>query len=195
MLPTFDPTIPAGQPQTVIVGRWPTNANKCTFDAAGNPRQTERDSFDYLQNAQRDLFTGPQRTPPLPDIEDNKLYFELDLVVPFQAGNATTHQQQRGFSWGGQHIIPNTGNKCVGSEWDIARVQKIVNLPNYSLISGQRQFLPNQGVVLVEVFWQHSLLLRNPVFNPVYTILGNQTTLSVWSMFPVPAVEPRIRYQ
>jgi hypothetical protein len=65
----------------------------------------------------------------------------------------------------------------------------------------QRSTLPSEGLILVEMFWQHSLLLRNPVFNPVFNILndpnnpnGGGTVISVWAAFPLPTTEPRIKY-
>lgn len=59
----------------------------------------------------------------------------------------------------------------------------------------QREFLSNQGLVLVEIYWQHQLLLDIPVFSPIYNALNDQqTTIYVWSAFPAPAVTPEIRY-
>jgi hypothetical protein len=83
---------------------------------------------------------------------------------------------------------------CYGSEWTVAEVEQLINLPNFSLTAPQRQTLPSQGMVLVEIFWQHNLLLQNPVFNPVFNALGTNTMISVWAAFPVPAAEPRIRF-
>jgi hypothetical protein len=83
-----------------------------------------------------------------------------------------------------------------------------VNLPNFNMQvevpgsnpndaqreAGTRSVLPSQGIVLVELFWQHQMLLQLPVFNPVYDILGGtgSTTISVWAAFPLPSVEPFI---
>lgn len=58
-----------------------------------------------------------------------------------------------------------------------------------------RAYFPNQGIVLVEVFWQHRLLLDIPVFSPVYNALGSdRTTIRVWSAFPAPSVTPNLKY-
>jgi hypothetical protein len=197
---TFDATVPSNYAQTVVVGRWPKNTNQCTYDVSGNPKQLERNPFDYLQNGKRDFITGDKRNPPLPATTDNILYYELSDFTPFKAGTASTYQGQRGYAWTGAHIVSGTGNKCVGSEWNLDRIQKLFNVPNYvgldpAKAQEQRQFLASQGVVLVEMFWKHELLLKNPVFNPVFIAMGNNTTLSVWAMFPVPAVEPRITFQ
>lgn len=166
------------QPQVVVVGRYPTNANECSNDGTDNAR----DPFDYIVNNSRDyilLDTGK------PDTSNNRIYFELD-------GADTTAESQRGWSFLGQHAI--AGTNCIGSEWTINEVEQFINLANYSLNDAQRGTLPSQGMILVEVFWRHELLLKNPVFNPVFIILGDQTTISVWSAFPLPSVEPKIRY-
>jgi hypothetical protein len=59
----------------------------------------------------------------------------------------------------------------------------------------QREFMVNQGVVLVEIYWQHQLLLDIPVFSPIYNALNDdQTTIHVWSAFPAPTIEPDLEY-
>ncbi|PJF29120.1 MAG: hypothetical protein CUN52_09995 [Phototrophicales bacterium] len=58
-----------------------------------------------------------------------------------------------------------------------------------------RRFMADQGIVLVEVFWQHRLLLDIPVFSPIYNFLGNErTTIYVWSAFPAPSAVPNLRF-
>jgi hypothetical protein len=200
---TLDSSIPG--PQAVVVGRWPANANTCTYNASGNPGLTERDAFNYLQNSPTPIRDYILKNAALGDPSDgsNRLYLELDDPNVFKSGDATTYKSQRGFAWTGQHKIASSKNKCIGSEWDIQRVQQLMNLPSFTLLAPgdvnatkeQRATLASQGMVLVEIFWQHKLLLPNPVFNPVFTAIGTQqTTVSVWAAFPVPAVEPRIRF-
>jgi hypothetical protein len=48
--------------------------------------------------------------------------------------------------------------------------------------------LPNQGIVIVEMHWQHRLLLNLPFF----TALGDLPVINVWAAFPLPTVEPYI---
>jgi hypothetical protein len=197
MPPTVDTAIPG--PQAVVVGRWPSNANACTYDNTGAPKLIERDAFDYLQNNIRDhVLTNPSG----PNDDTNWTYLELDEPNVFKSTDPTTFKALRGFAWTGQHKIAASKNKCVGSEWDIQRVQQMMNLPGFTLLSpskpesiDERGALASEGMVLVEVFWQHKLLLPNPVFNPVFTAIGTQqTTVTVWAAFPVPAIEPRIRF-
>ncbi len=207
------PGIPASQQQVLVVGRYPINANECSVKADGtfqNPPY-ERDPFDYIQdNDSLGNYILADLTQP--DIESNRLYLEVvvghdefgDPVFGYDnnvAGNATTWERQRGFSLTGQQYI-TTLPGCVGSEWSMADVQRLMNLPQFGLSIAtdpdkitERQRLPSQGIVLVEMFWEHELLLKNPVFNPVFTVIGEErTTVTVWSVFPVPAVEPRIKY-
>jgi len=58
-----------------------------------------------------------------------------------------------------------------------------------------RRFYPNHGLVLVEIFWEHELLLDLPGFSPVFNIIGGDSTvINVWSAFPVPSISPRIDF-
>ena len=129
------------------------------------------------------------------------------LLSSTQVFATMTPEFQRGFAMTGQHVIISTralpaNSRCYGSEWTISRVQNLINVSNFSMISqGQRSNVPSEGLILVEMFWQHSLLLRNPVFNPVFNILndpnnpnGGGTIISVWAAFPLPTTEPRIKY-
>jgi len=207
------PTIPATQQQVIVVGRYPINANECSVKADGtfqNPPY-ERDPFDYIRNNDSE-FDYILADLAQPDELSNRLYLELSVgtdpttgapVFGYDnnvAGNAATWERQIGFSLTGQHYI-STRPQCVGSEWSIADVQELMNLPQFGLSvdplkASERERLPSQGIVLVEMFWEHELLLKNPVFNPVFTVIGTErTTVSVWSVFPVPAVEPRIKYR
>lgn len=177
----------SGLPQVLVVGRYPTNANECNVDALGNPREDIRDPFDYIKNNVRDSNPADSVLPA-----EQRRYYELTGIDVLNTGNQATWERQRGFAVTGNHAIQGTG--CIGSEWDLNEVQDLMNLPGFFLKDDQRARLPSMGMVLVELFWRHELLLKNPVFNPVWTVLGDRTTLSVWAAFPVPAAEPRIRF-
>jgi hypothetical protein len=192
--PSLMTGLPSTSAQVLVVGRYPTNANECTVNTDGSYRVWERDPFDYIQDGGRDWWVATG----FADVEANRNYLELEGADTSTAGNATSWERQRGFSWTGQHTITETNGRCVGSEWSTDEVQALMNLPSFSLTTTnnqQRGRLPSQGMVLVEMFWRHELLLKNPVFNPVFTILGPNTVISVWAAFPVPAIEPRIRYE
>lgn len=175
-------SVPPGSPEVLVVGRYPTNANECNVTGFN-----ERDPFDYIQDNGRD-FSYENGLDPAK--ENNRFYMEL-------GGYDSATEIQRGFDWAGTHKVTGSSGStvCYGSEWSLARVQQLVNLPNFQLLnSAQRGRLASQGMVLVEMFWRHGLLLKNPVFDPVFSILGENTVISVWSAFPVPAVEPRLKF-
>lgn len=188
----------------VVVGRYPAAANECNVDENGAVVEFERDPFDYIHNNSVDA-----RTISVDGV---------DIVVPLELvrfpdadpGNwnpymDTGPEQQRGFVWLGQHKVGN----CYGSDWTVARVENLFNLEALDLTAegidtdmdgipdkrAQRANLPNQGLVLVELFWQHELLLKIPFFSPVFEVLGDRTTISVWAAFPVPSIEPKIRFR
>ncbi|MEZ4667327.1 MAG: pilus assembly protein [Anaerolineae bacterium] len=205
------PGYPTNQQQVILAGRYPTNANECSYDAADS-----RDPFNYIDfvgsgtvggrvygtDGTRNYVLLDSSKPDLPPPNDsNRLYYEL-------AGYDNTTERQRGFSYTGQHIIESTKSNsptttCYGSEWTMNEVEQLMNLSSFNLSDGlQRVGLPSQGLVLVEMFWRHGLLLRNPVFNPVFSLLsddktatlGPGTTISVWAAFPLPSTEARIIY-
>lgn len=179
-------------PKMVVVGRYPTNANEC--DVSRDPvtgtvavsAQEPRDPFDWNANNTRDLDRGAPGTLPEP------AFIEL-IGYDAVAGNATNAEKQIGFVWYGNHRLEDTA--CIGSEWTIADVETLFNLPDYSIDNdARREAMPGQGLVLVEMFWQHTLLLQIPVLSPVFDILGDRTTIAVWAAFPVPAFEPTTFY-
>lgn len=55
-------------------------------------------------------------------------------------------------------------------------------------------FLPSQGLVLVEIYWRHDLLLNFPLLTPLVGMFAdtNNVVINVWAAFPVPAVEPNV---
>lgn len=176
-------------PQLVVAGRWPTNANECDVQEIPLGSGTlvvqgrdPRDPFDIDESNNRTIWDGVATANGVTDFTE---------IEGFDArgGNASVAEKQVGYVWLGQHVIP--GTRCIGSEWTIADVERLVNLPNYNLSSDdERRLLPSQGLVLVEMYWQHELLLKFPLFNPVYSLLGDRTILYVWSAFPLPSTEP-----
>lgn len=193
--------IAADIPQMVVVSRYPPNANECdvTLNSSGTATLSPlepRDPFDFNENNKIDvtsLITGID--PSLQVINEYDEVFG-DVGYPGYDATGTTvanAEKHVGFSWFGQHVIP--GTQCIGSEWTMNEIERLMNLPNFSLDSpygagdqSRREMLPNQGVVIVEMFWQHKLLLNLPFF----TALGELPVISVWAAFPLPTVEPYI---
>ncbi|MEQ9032206.1 MAG: pilus assembly protein [Aggregatilineales bacterium] len=206
----------------VVVGRYPSIANECNKLAdrmvngvlviGGNADRVERDPFDYYNN---------NTFPDLVDLDG-----DLIAETPIELDGwdlPAARELQRGFSIYGQHRVEPVEVEyadgsievfdldCYGSEWSIYDIQERMTVPEFELTVGENvcrdgvcldtstdngQFLPSQGIVLVEMWWQHRLLLNLPVFSPVMTALGDdRTTIYVWSAFPVPAVEPNIQYR
>jgi hypothetical protein len=185
--------VPGGDtlPQAIVVGRWPENANECFFDSSGALIANGvdgRDPFDWITDGGQTL--NP-RYASVPSAErENRHYLEL-----LEADSDL--EEQRGFAWIGQHKI--TGTDCYGSEWSIAEVEDFANVNEFNLIAdGRRQYVPSQGIILVEMWWQHQSISQfvglAPVISPVFAILGTDTTISVWAAFPLPSVEPRIDF-
>jgi hypothetical protein len=167
--------------QMVVVGRYPTNANECNYQLDGSggavsigDAREGRDPFDIDGNSAATI------TP----------FIEIagyDASLP-------NGEKQVGFALFGNHRIPDYA--CVGSEWTMARMENLMNLPNFDLAdNAQRSALPSQGVILTEIYWEHEMLLKIPVLSPVFTVVGNEDgkmVINVWAAFPLSSVEPHI---
>jgi hypothetical protein len=109
--------------------------------------------------------------------------YVLNPAVP---GN---NQNVRGFTMSGHNknfvAVGSAGaDNCYGSAFRVQDIEDKLNLdatfnPN----------VPNGGLVIVEIFWQHHPLFFGPIFqgftgNPI-----NDPVLHVWGWFPVPSVE------
>ncbi len=190
----------------VVTGRYPTNANECdvmvtnpdttpsfAVVSAGDPLRANangmfenRDPFDFNQNNQRDVRAIDNNGTAL----GNTLFTEAAGYDPIVT-TLETAEKAVGFSFTGQRWIPDTG--CLGSNFTVRRVEQLVNLPNFQMTDEERRLrLPHQGIVLVEIFWEHSMLLQFPVFNPVIDAFAGDVTptISVWAIFPLPQAEP-----
>jgi hypothetical protein len=175
----------ADQPQVVVVGRFPSNANECT--AAG-----DRDPFDYVQDGAGAGVTT--YTDGGGNVYNLEMFREVDGGAEPYAD--IPDEDQRGFVWIGQHIDPESG--CRGSEWSTEEVERLINLQGFEMDEGERKYVPSQGIILVEMHWHHESLTQfiglAPVLSPVLAIMGEETTISVWAAFPLPTVEPRFEF-
>jgi hypothetical protein len=213
MLPTLNPAPPAGTTWIMVAGRYPTNANECEMINTGTlaapvfARRTAgqagafdyRDPFDLDNDGVEDrIRTGDSRYLSIQNAQNiNERRNDVVEFDPPAASDAVA-ERQVGFSWYGQHWIraqglTAAGTGCIGSEFTIAMIEQIMNLPRFAPDDeDKRALLPHQGLVLVELFWEHEMLLKFPVFNPVVgAFAGDETpTISVWAAFPMPSVEP-----
>ncbi len=95
---------------------------------------------------------------------------------------------QRGYLFRGNH---RTDENCLGSEFSIGEIEDLLNQTlvdsSGGAIRGEEiQEIPNNAIVLVEIFWAHEQLLGLPFF----TWAGNPIPIYVWTFFPVTAAEP-----
>jgi len=185
--------------QVIVVGRYPTTANECDLWA-------ERDPFDWIENGGVDwAMQGTVRVPYEVATWDET----LGDYIGYLDDAAVDPAKQVGFSWTGkwQYTLPDgTRTSCYGSQWKIEDVEEKANLSNFLTGEQDRQYLPNVGLVLVEVFWEHHLIFEDfpamsAEWSPVYRIMGGSDPNTVadvirtWALFPAPAVEPRLVFR
>ncbi len=188
--------------QIVVVGRYPISANECDL-------WLERDPFDWIENGEVDW---EMKTPAQgPDVR-----FPFELATWDEVGgnyigylDPNPDENEVGFSWTGHwNYVQDDGTRtdCYGSQWKIADIEQRANLENFLTSEQDRQYLPNVGLVLVEVFWEHRLIFEDfpamsAQWSPVYQMMGGgdpDTVADVirsWALFPAPAVEPRLVFR
>ena len=202
-------------PKMVVVGRYPTNANECdaveTMPGSNDYSATmdPRDPFDFNENLLIDFWTPPEDAAGVtfPYIW-NASYSEVTPGYDSNESNPDLLEKQVGFVWLGQHRIeidvPGVGTRrtlYLGSQWSIADVENLINLRGYvspDEVNHGRDRIPGTGLVLVEMHWQHEMLLKLPVFNPVFNIMspdGQPPAIYVWAAFPLPSTDPSITFR
>ncbi len=87
----------------------------------------------------------------------------------------------RGYVLTGHHQVSDAPG-CIGSEFSTEEIEAMLN----GASSLENSNTPNNGLVVVEMFWHHRQLLGLRFF----TIIGDDFELHVWSMYPVTAAEP-----
>ena len=145
-----------GSEQIYVTGRFPAQSNECGADNGDT-----RDPF-----APPNIPVGEQ-DPARRDVTDD--------------------EGQRGYLFRGNHI----SDGCRGSEFSLTEIEDLLNRTTVfddgrGITPDEVIEVPNNAVVLVEIFWIHEPLLGLPFFN----IIGDETELHVWSFFPVSAAEP-----
>jgi hypothetical protein len=195
--------------QVILVGRYPKLANECNVfvNPATGVRvvNNDTDPFDYIPNGRRDIGTVQR---PI-ELVGRDPVDQTQANIEGIPENTENREFQLGFVWTGQHKRTDITNAngtalCWGSEWDNAEVLRYMNLPNFvepdtagvKPWNQQRAALTSQGVVWVEMYWQHSILLDFPLARPVVAMFGdiNNIVISAWAAFPAPAAEPNIVY-
>lgn len=195
--------------QVIVVGRWPSTANECYLWA-------ERDPFDWITNGAVNWeYVQNPAGAQYPDIRIN---YELgvwnELTNTYDGWLDAGVEKAVGFSWTGQRQIEDAARNridCWGSQWTMERVQELVNLPRFIPEGSpdeedRKQYFPSLGLAIVEIYWEHTLLLETfPLlssrWSPVYQAMGGDDPLSTadvvfaWAAFPAPSVEPRLAFK
>lgn len=149
-------------PKVRVLGRYPSRTNECENDDQWDP-------FDLNHNG-----SG----------SDEGLFDQFDEGA----------DNVRGYVFRGNHKNDYGGSvPCLGSEFSTQRVEDMLNLITIS-DNGERlaklEHVPNYGMVLVEIYWQHKQLLGLPWYN--LGPLDEAQIIHVWTFFPVSAAEPDV---
>lgn len=211
--------------QSIVVGRFPANANECTQKGTDSSNDQlmdptdpgyEVDPFDYLDADDSAssglptvrLWAGEPYTLELTDAEGN-------------AYADDNPEYQRGYSFTGQHRVSDPNLFCYGSEFSVDDIERLINMPGFiepdlydapdsvseplaydawvqAVYDSQdeREFFAPQGMTLVEVFWEHDMLLNFGFFRPLKEAYGDgDIVIALWSAFPLPSAAPNILYQ
>src|SRR5690554_5500083 len=155
-----------------ISGRLPARANECE-------NSDSRDPFDWH---------GPMGPASPPDGVATGTYEGKGD----DAGKWDPDVENvRGYVFRGNHRTDYGGSKpCLGSEFSVDEVQRILNFEGDPDRIRKIQQATNYGLVLVEMFWEHTQLLGLPWFR--LGPLEETSTIHVWTFFPVSAAEPDI---
>jgi hypothetical protein len=149
---------PAGSPPVVrVTGRFPARQNECSNETY--------DPFDANRNYSYD-----------PKEDQFRMYDGVEELGP-----ADNNENIRGFVLTGHHEVSDAAG-CIGSEFSLQEVEDLLN----GASALENQHSPNNGLLIVEIFWHHRQLLNLPWF----TTIGNNFELHVWAMYPVTAAEP-----
>lgn len=175
--------------QIMVTGRYPSNANECASDT--------RDPFDVNGNGSLDPWEiDPAR---LNVINGGNSLFDTaaqdQFSVDFDGNGADETLSFRGFSFTGKWPRGADGG-CIGSEWSVSRMERLVNLRDANVTVNEMGFLPDrQGVALVEMFWRHELLIDLPFFGSIFRMFGasggpddDSGYIRVWAAFPISSV-------
>ena len=171
----------------VVAGRYPTNANECDVRRSRSDSATLRTRYTSSTERARCRSTstgmarGTSRRPISPDSAANEVAGVFTELPGFNDrryhepadGRFSTRKSRSVFRCLAITKFPDT--YCVGSEWTMQRVESLMNLPGYGLRPGAiraaaEDIYPSQGMVLVEIYWEHEMLLKIPVLSPVFTV-------------------------
>ncbi len=144
-------------PVVRVTGRFPARQNECSNEPY--------DPFDVNRNNSYDLREDQFR-----------MYDGVEELGP-----SDNDENIRGFVLTGHHQVSDAPG-CIGSEFSTQEIEDLLN----GASSLENEHSPNNGLLLVELFWHHRQLLGLRWF----TAIGDNFEIHVWAMFPVTAAEP-----
>ena len=102
--------------------------------------------------------------------------------------DTTIDERQRGYVFRGNHM---EDGDCMGSQFNLSEIEDLLNRTtifddNSDITDDEIQYVPNNAIVIVEIYWEHEQLLGLPFF----TWIADPIEIGVWSFFPVSAAEP-----
>jgi hypothetical protein len=183
--------VPSNGTLMMVTKRYPTSNRFCAVanPQSGDPGQPAllgdyRDPNHWQRKTLRttnpplNLYSGWSDDPTNPD-NDEKTTILLDE-------SDVGSQKIRGFIFTGQQKDDTTG--CYGSKFAVGDVERILNqqLSNSDL----PEKLPNGGMVIVEMWWQHHPFFLGPLFQGFTGNPQNDPVLYVYALFPANAAEP-----
>lgn len=140
-----------------ITGRFPARQNECDNEPYDPFDANRNHSYDMAEDQFR-MYDGAEETSPL-DNDENV----------------------RGFVLTGHHQVDGVPG-CIGSEFSTEEIETLLN----GVSALENEHSPNNGLLVVEIFWHHRQLLQLRWFQ----IIGDNFEIHAWAMFPVTAVEP-----
>ncbi len=143
--------------QVRITGRFPARQNECANEPFDPFDANRNNSYDPSEDQFR-MYDGTEETSPT-DNDENI----------------------RGYVLTGHHQIEDVPG-CIGSEFSTQEIEALLN----GVSALENEHSPNNGLLVVEIFWHHRQLLQLRWFQ----IIGDNFEIHAWAMFPVTAVEP-----
>jgi len=166
--------------QIMVTGRYPAMANECAND--------HRDPFDLNGSGDLEPFELDSVREQIREADPDD-----DGTPDNPLMDASDDEGRRGFALTGRWTTNNPAVAgCSGSEWNIRRMESLINLRGIGLTDEEMLQVPDeQAFALVEIMWNHQLLLAVPGFSPFFDILGgeNGSYIYVWAAFPIPSAE------
>jgi len=160
--------------RVTVTGRYPMENRFCIgADGSGDVR----DPFDFLRP---EYLVNAHAGPGVADPGE-----------PYSAENADynltgTSQGVRGYVFTGK-AEANEG--CLGSRFTVQEIENMLNLPLDTSLSAAK--VPNGGLIIVEMHWQHHPLFLGPLFQGFTSgNKRNDPVLYIWAIFPVSSAEP-----